>query len=282
MTDKVYCVYVHRNTVNGKQYCGITSQKPEYRWRDGDGYAHNTHFQRAIQKYGWGAFEHIVLCEGLSHQEANALEQKYILEHSLTDQGFGYNQTAGGDGTIGYIHTEETRRKMSASRTGREFSLETRMKISEKNSGERNGMYGAVPWNKGLPMPAEVREKISQNRKGKCVGELHPMYGKSQSGELHPRYGKHHSKESLQKISASLKGKSPWNKGVKTGITPGNIRRVGKFNDDGVLLEEFDSIAAAATAVGGRSGGISSCCRGRVKHSSGYVWKYLDKEVETV
>lgn len=270
MTAKTYCVYVHRNTVNGKQYCGITSQKPEYRWRDGDGYTHNTHFQRAVQKYGWDAFEHIILRDGLSHQEANAIEQEYILEHCLTDQRFGYNQTLGGDGTVGYTHTEETRRKMSESRTGHGCSPETCLKISEKNSGERNGMYGATPWNKGVPMPDETRAKVSKNRRGKTVGESHPMYGKK------------HTEESIKKMSESHKGVAPWNKGIKMNIRPKNARRVGMFNDDGVLLKEFDSMTNAAADVGGCRRNISACCHGRVKHASGYVWKYLDKEVETV
>lgn len=268
MTDKKYCVYVHRNTANGKQYCGITSQKPEYRWRDGGGYTHNTHFQRAIQKYGWDAFEHIILKDGLTHSEANVIEQEYIRQYNLTDQDCGYNQTIGGDGTLGYSHTDETKQKMSSSRMGHECSTETCLKISEKNSGEKNGMYGATPWNKGVPMSDETKAKVSKNRRGKTSGTAHPMYGKK------------HTEESIKKMSESHKGAVPWNKGIKTNIRPKNARRVGMFNDSGELLQEFESVTAAAIAVGNRSGNISACCKGKVRHASGYVWKYLEKEAE--
>lgn len=268
MTDKVYCVYVHRNSVNGKQYCGITSQKPEYRWRDGDGYTHNTHFQRAIQKYGWGAFEHIILKEGLTHREANLLEQAYIIQNNLMNQDYGYNQTMGGDGTIGYTHTEESKKRMSESRMGHESSEETRAKISASNSGQNNGMYGAIPWNKGVPMSDETRDKVSRSRKGKTSGERHPMYGKK------------HSEESIKKMSKSHQGCTPWNKGKKTGCVPANVRRVGMFNDNGELLKSFNSIREAADEVGCRhSSNISACCKGKVQHASGYVWKYLDSEL---
>lgn len=47
-----YYVYLHYNKINHKRYYGITSEKtPEIRWRKG--YAHNSHFQAAIKKYGW-------------------------------------------------------------------------------------------------------------------------------------------------------------------------------------------------------------------------------------
>jgi hypothetical protein len=42
--DKKWCVYVHTNKFNGKKYVGITSTKPEDRWRNGRGYARNQHF----------------------------------------------------------------------------------------------------------------------------------------------------------------------------------------------------------------------------------------------
>ena len=59
----------------------------------------------------------------------------------------------------------------------------------------------------------ETKNKISETRKGKCVGEKNPMYGKHHSdesrkkmsevkkGEKHYLYGKHHSDESRKKMS---------------------------------------------------------------------------------
>ena len=268
--DKSYCVYIHRNTINGKQYCGITSQKPESRWRNGDGYTHNAHFQNAIQKYGWDSFEHIILFDGLTNEEANELERQYIQKHNLMDQEFGYNQTIGGDGTVGYSHTDETRRKMSQSRMGHECSEETRLKISNQNSGEKNGMYGATPWNKGKARSEETKEKISESRKGITAGKSHPMYGKK------------HSEETIQKMSKSHMGRTAWNKGLKTGVRPANARKVAMFDDNGILIKTFNSVREGAMEVGGYGGNISACCKGKVKHASGYIWKYLDEEAEQI
>ena len=61
-----YKVYIHRNKINGKVYIGITKQKPENRWRNGKGYKQNIKFYRAIEKYGWNNFEHIVLVDNLT------------------------------------------------------------------------------------------------------------------------------------------------------------------------------------------------------------------------
>lgn len=61
MDSKIYYVYVHTNTVNGKRYVGITKQNPQKRWgNDGKRYLEKTKagkyihpkFARAIQKYG--------------------------------------------------------------------------------------------------------------------------------------------------------------------------------------------------------------------------------------
>lgn len=43
-------------------------------------------------------------------------------------------------------------------------------------------------------------------------------------GKDHPMYGKKHTKESRDKMSASLKGREVWNKGIKT-VTPEDLKR---------------------------------------------------------
>jgi hypothetical protein len=49
-------------------------------------------------------------------------------------------------------------------------SEETKRKISEANIGEKNGMYGKTPWNKGLkcpPITEEQKKKQSETMKAK-------------------------------------------------------------------------------------------------------------------
>jgi predicted GIY-YIG superfamily endonuclease len=64
----MYSVYIHINKSNNKKYIGITSQKPEKRWGNGKNYKKNTYIRRAIDKYGWDNFEHIILKTNLSSE----------------------------------------------------------------------------------------------------------------------------------------------------------------------------------------------------------------------
>ena len=66
LSENNYKVYIHINTTNGKRYYGITCQEVEKRWKNGKGYYKNKYFTKAINKYGWDNFEHIVKDKGLT------------------------------------------------------------------------------------------------------------------------------------------------------------------------------------------------------------------------
>lgn len=68
---RTYCVYLHRNKINNKCYIGKTCKRAEHRWNNGRGYKSNTYFYRAIQKYGWNAFDHRILKCDLTPDEAD-------------------------------------------------------------------------------------------------------------------------------------------------------------------------------------------------------------------
>lgn len=127
-----YVVYKHISP-SGRVYIGITKQKPEYRWNHGKNYRKDQLlFYRAIKKYGWDNFTHIILYEGLSEKDAKNIEISLIKQYKAL--GISYNITDGGDGGKGLHgkrkpHTEEAKRKMSQSRKG-------------LLSGSKNPMYG--------------------------------------------------------------------------------------------------------------------------------------------
>lgn len=104
----MFTVYMHVNKINQKKYIGITSQKPERRWKNGLGYTEQ-YFARAINKYGWENFDHFILCEGLEEDEAKEMEIKLIAEYGSNNADRGYNCTIGGDGVCKY-HTDEERK----------------------------------------------------------------------------------------------------------------------------------------------------------------------------
>ena len=101
-----YIVYMHVSP-SDKRYIGITSQKPERRWKNGIGYKSNEHFYRAIEKYGWDNFQHIIIAKGLTKEEAEWLEIELIREWGTTNFKKGYNKSKGGESNKGYKHTEE-------------------------------------------------------------------------------------------------------------------------------------------------------------------------------
>jgi group I intron endonuclease len=183
----------------------------------------NPHHTNALKRYGWNAVE--VAWVACPKYLLNVIETYIIEVLDLTDNTKGYNKTTGG--RKGYRVSEETRRKLSESRTGEnnhmfgrrgEFhpnygmkaSEETRQKLSIANSGENNNMYGKrgeLSPHYGKKRPLEVVEGMSE----RMMGENNPMFGKGlfgekngmygRTGELNPFYGKTHSQETIAILS---------------------------------------------------------------------------------
>lgn len=134
MSEKLYCVYMHTNKINGKKYVGITSKEPKKRWHGGSGYKNNKHFYQAIQKYGWNSFEHEVVSSGLTAEEAGEMEKFLIKQYKTTDSEYGYNICAGGQLNI---LPESSYKKISEANRGRKVSDDTKKK-REKNPPKAN------------------------------------------------------------------------------------------------------------------------------------------------
>ena len=173
---KKYCVYCHTNKINGKKYIGITSQKPQHRWKNGQGYRNNEYFFRAIEKYGWHNFTHEILYTDLSKEDAECIEVKLIAEYKTTFNQNGYNIESGGNATKDV--PKSTRKKISEALKGHPCTAETKRKISEAQNGkvspkkgtkatpeqiEKNRLahIGQKAWNKGRPWTKEEKAKCN-------------------------------------------------------------------------------------------------------------------------
>ncbi len=129
-----YCVYYHKSP-SGKMYIGRTNN---YKSRC---YKHkNTKgcivFKNAIDKYGWDNFEHKIVLDNLSFDEANELEE-FLIEECNTLTPNGYNIRSGG-----------LTQKIPCG-----LSIETKQKISK-------ALKGRVPYNKGMKLPEEVKKNM--------------------------------------------------------------------------------------------------------------------------
>lgn len=189
--ENKWCVYCHTNKINGKKYFGITSNVVDRRWKNGNGYRGQCVFWRAINKYTWDGFEHEIIFDNLTRDEAIQKEVELIAKYKTNccrykDPAYGYNMTDGGEGTSGHNPYEN--------KTPEEMEIISKKK-SESLSGEKNGMYGKT----GSENPMYgVR----------LYGESNPNYGNHKlAGENNPFYGKHHTRDSKEKLRQSHLGK---------------------------------------------------------------------------
>ena len=89
-------IYIHVNKINGKVYVGQTTQRvvTDRFGKNGKNYKSSPKFWEAIKKYGWDAFETIVLPE--VYTDHKALDDAEVYYIKLYDSCFnGYNTIIG-------------------------------------------------------------------------------------------------------------------------------------------------------------------------------------------
>lgn len=159
-----YILYVHTNKINNKKYIGITCQKPNDRWRNGEGYKECIYFYNAIKKYKWNNFNHEILHEKLTKKEAENLEIEYIKKCNTTNINYGYNIQNGGN-TSG-THSTITKMKISKANKGKLKSNITKQKLSqsakkrEKTYKENNLIYKLIRTKKFIDYLKTKKRKV--------------------------------------------------------------------------------------------------------------------------
>lgn len=195
-------IYKITNLTNGKIYIGKHSTD-----NLDDGYfGSGKRLKCAIRKYGIENFEKEIIAFCYTEDELNRQERFYIRDFNSMDSSVGYNMTHGGNGAVRLIRTEEHRKKISLSNTGKKLSEETRRKISESKKGKHIG-----------PKSEESKRKTSNSLKGrKRPEETIKKMSDSLKGRIPWNKGKTNviSEETRQKMIDSHKGKTAWNKGL--------------------------------------------------------------------
>ena len=200
-------IYLIHNNVNGKQYVGsgmdLAKRLATYYFPSR--LADNRYISNSILKYGHDNFSVVILhvlgnTDIFTKKDIISKEQEYIY---LYKPVLNLNPIAGS--SMGFKHSEESKRLISEFRTGKPLSEKTKKRLSLLFSGELNPF-----WSKSHT-PATL-EKMSKSK----IGALNPMFNKEKSkefiahmykdktGENNPMYGKAKSEETLTKLRKKI------------------------------------------------------------------------------
>jgi group I intron endonuclease len=236
----------------------------------------------AINKYGWEKFEKDWY--ECPDEDLNFDEEMLVEEMGTLAPG-GYNLKEGG-GSSGKM-CEETKKKISESQSGEKnhnygktLSDEIKKKISESQSGEKNHNYGKS-------LSEETKKKISKAQ----TGENAYWYGKTRTEETKKKMSKAQSGKTLsddtkEKISKAQTGEKNHNYGkslseetkkkiskAKTGTNNPLSKKVHQYTIDGTYVDSFGSSGEAAQALGKSDGSlIRACVRGKRNTALGFKW----------
>lgn len=176
-------IYSITNKINGKIYIG-QSVNIRKRWNIHKSLLNrdihpNEHLQSSWNKYGADNFD-FKLIKCCKSRYLDRFEKLQIKIHDSVDSSKGYNLDSGG--SVGYIITDEVRKKMSKAQSGKNHPLygkhhseETKQKMSESRMGEKNGFYGKHHSH-------ESRKKISDTKRRKDIPLGDVLLSKNQQG----------------------------------------------------------------------------------------------------
>lgn len=253
---------------NGKYYIGLTTTSLEQRRQEHKYCAKRGETQclyNALRKYEMiDTFELIEIDTAETLEELCEMEIRYITEYnSYYMNGKGYNMTFGGEGTNGYVHTEEDKRRASE-KTKKQFEdpeaiqqssettkkyYETHPEAGKENSERRKKYYQENP-NAGK----------EQSERSKKYYQENPTAGKEQSERMKKYFENPLTRQNI----LDIKGKN----------SPFDI-----FSKDGTFIKTFAYQIEAKEYLQKEHNitstiKISEVLSGTRHSSAGFVFKY--------
>lgn len=173
MKQKIACVYMIENLMNGKKYIGQTINYTERK--------HNhksiskskiSHLYNSMRKDGYENFEFTILMKDntINHDKLDFWECYFIELFDTMNRNKGYNIVSGGH--LNRVYTDETRVKISEGLLGKKKHTEYRKQQLRDNCGMLHPSFGMKHTN-------EAKNKMSMKRKG----ELNAFFGKTHTNE---------------------------------------------------------------------------------------------------
>ena len=226
-------VYQHRrNDTNEIFYIGIGTRKDRAKSKR----TRNKWWSAIERKHGITAE---ILFDDVDIKQAKQIEKYLIAYYGRADLGLGklVNMTDGADGV--YNLSKEQKDKMR-----------TRL--------------GKTPWNKGVPMSKESKDKLSKSLKGR----------------VSPRKGVVVSEESRRKMSeaakrrvSSFKGKHHTDESIKKLKEINQVYTYYQYDETGKLFNTYNSLSDASESTKINRSNIYRASKGERLSAGGYVWK---------
>lgn len=252
MEEKTWTVYCHTNKVNGKMYIGITGQPdPRLRWWRGTNYKQCARFYAALKKYGWDGFDHRIMDDRLTKEEASQKEQEYIEFYETDKPDKGYNIQPGGYHSGG-MSPEGFERFRAASRLANMKPI-----AAFDLNGKRIGNFSCITEaaNHFGISDSGIEAAMSQENKT-CKKMLFRLISDvGETGDMSEEY---------------------LNEKVRTRYYKGNEGRHAKctdvvlFDQNGDKTHEFRSIKEAAAFLGVYHGCVCGALNGKHPSTCGY------------
>jgi group I intron endonuclease len=191
-----YYIYKIVNLINKKCYVGFHASNKEF---DKDTYfGSGKILKNAIKKHGRENFL-IGIIEYIEPEEWQEKEMFWIKEMKSHISQWGYNLTWGGDGRLGFKHTEKTKKHWSKIRKGRPSTFkghhlyeEAKNKISltNKNNQYRLGKIHTLETKQKIGFKNSIKLKNNKNALGlKHSINTKLIISKRMSGKNNPMYG---------------------------------------------------------------------------------------------
>lgn len=184
-------LYLATNTINGKQYIGITSRSLSSRIAQhlraaGKALSPNSPFYAALRKYGRAAFRIEPIAWTDSWESLCSLERSAIALYATVAPS-GYNLTLGGEGNVasdetrvrianskrgllnpqfGKARPQPIKARISAALTGLKRDADFRGEISRRHRGSQNPHAKITE-----ETVRAIREQRSSGRKGRAIAQ---------------------------------------------------------------------------------------------------------------